>query len=101
MQEKLIHERTVNAPMPGQLLRDLRGRYLRVDEVIHSDVLDGFFIVRLSIGLTEDCAEDVMVLGRTEFAALSAERGLHLVASGESPGNVIHLSSDRDARRRS
>jgi hypothetical protein len=99
MQEKSIHERTVHAPMPGQLFRDLRGRYLRVDEVIHSDVLDGFFIVRLSIGLTEDCAEDLIVLGRTEFAALCAERGLHLVASGESPNNVLELSSERNARR--
>ena len=100
MQEQFIHERAARVPIRGQLYRDLRGRYLRVDEVIHSEVLDGFFIVRLSLGATEECNDDLWILGRSEFAALCAERALHLVASGESTDNVAHLPSKSDGRRR-
>jgi hypothetical protein len=87
-------------PVRGQLYQDLRGRYLRVEEVIHSNVLDGFFIVRLSIGATEECKDDSWVLGRSEFAALCRERGLHLAGSSESSANIVDIDSARDGRRR-
>jgi hypothetical protein len=45
-------------PVRGELYRDLEGRYLRVEAVIHNTVLDGFFIVRLGIGTTEECKDD-------------------------------------------
>src|SRR5688572_5967930 len=101
MQSNLPSDPDSQVPMKGQRYIDSSGKHWRVADVIHSNVLDGFFIARLGFGATPECSEDSWVLGRSEFHVLCRERGLRLAASDEAASNVFHLpaASHHDERR--
>jgi hypothetical protein len=65
-----------DVPTKYELFRDELGTWWRVDSVISSDRLDGFYIVRVAFGPTSACESDRLVLGRGEFMALKRDRRL-------------------------
>jgi len=65
----------VTAPAVGQHFRDAAGNHWQVRDVI-KPAADGHYIVRLSFGKGQDCADGISVMARAEFSALYRDKGL-------------------------
>ncbi len=66
-------------PQAGQWLLDGEGLPWKVQEVIISPSMKGFYIVRIAKGPGPYAERDVVVLGRGEYTALCKERKLQAV----------------------
>jgi hypothetical protein len=65
-------------PQAGLCLLDGEGLQWRVQEVIISPSMKGFYIVRIAKGPSPHAEHDVVVLGRGEYTALCKERQLRV-----------------------
>jgi hypothetical protein len=65
-------------PQAGQCLLDPEGLQWKVQEVIISPSMKGFYIVRIAKGPSPHAEQDVVVLGRGEYTALCKEHKLRM-----------------------
>jgi hypothetical protein len=86
-----------DAPTKDELFRDELGTWWRVDSLISSERLDGFYIVRVAFGPTSACESDRLVLGRAEFQALKRDRRL-MVEPMVHRGDADEMRETRDGR---
>ena len=71
-------------PGEGQLFRDSKGGFWKVQRLTLAATPAGFYLVHVCFGASLDKLEESMVLGPREFAALVRERDLkpHLHSVG-------------------
>jgi hypothetical protein len=68
--------KTPTVPPVGLRFIDAEGKHWIVDNVIRSQSLPDYFLVRLAVGATRECAEETLVLAPMEFDALIRSRKL-------------------------